>query len=280
MKNIKVVVTDLDSTLLYNDKFANLEQNKYLKELQNKGIKLIFATGRNWIKTKDWALELELNKFANIVVCENGSYITKVDNLEPMMIDYLEPKIAQDIFKQLNSENIKVYFQKIDEQDILYTNKVNILKNENDEVNIKNTKKLVENINDIASFEKITFFFSQFKADLDMYQVFDDIQSKYHEDILIAWGFSDDRKEIAYMISNKNANKGDKTLKLIESLGYKNEEVIFFGDSGNDIPAMKVFINSVAMGNADNEVKKIAKYTTDHCVDGGIMNFLKKKLEL
>ena len=48
-----------------------------------------------------------------------------------------------------------------------------------------------------------------------------------------------------------------------------------FGDGGNDIPMLKHVAVSVAMGNANDEVKKIANYVTDDVDSDGIIKALK-----
>lgn len=52
-------------------------------------------------------------------------------------------------------------------------------------------------------------------------------------------------------------------------------ETMAFGDGGNDIQMLEHVHTSVAMGNANDEVKNIADYVTDSVDDSGIVNALK-----
>ncbi len=54
------------------------------------------------------------------------------------------------------------------------------------------------------------------------------------------------------------------------------EETMAFGDGGNDISMLRHIPNSVAMGNAEDEVKKAAKHVTTSVDEDGIWNALKK----
>lgn len=52
-------------------------------------------------------------------------------------------------------------------------------------------------------------------------------------------------------------------------------ETMAFGDGGNDIPMLKYVAISIAMGNANDEVKNIADYITDSVENDGITAALK-----
>ena len=62
---------------------------------------------------------------------------------------------------------------------------------------------------------------------------------------------------------NKSVNKGVGVELLAKHLGVKQEEVITFGDAGNDLHMIQYAGLGVAMGNAFDEVKKAANYITD-----------------
>jgi Cof subfamily protein (haloacid dehalogenase superfamily) len=51
-------------------------------------------------------------------------------------------------------------------------------------------------------------------------------------------------------------------------------DVMYIGDSGNDISALRVVGHPIAMGNADPEVIKVAECTVAHVEDGGVADAL------
>lgn len=65
---------------------------------------------------------------------------------------------------------------------------------------------------------------------------------------------------------------------VLRHCGIDLTEAYAFGDGGNDIPMLSYVPNSVAMGNASDEVKRAARYVTDSVDDDGIANFLKQLL--
>ena len=71
---------------------------------------------------------------------------------------------------------------------------------------------------------------------------------------------------------------GTKQHGIDEFLKYYHinlEETMAFGDGGNDIPMLKHVAISIAMGNANDEVKTVADYVTDDVEHDGITKALK-----
>lgn len=62
--------------------------------------------------------------------------------------------------------------------------------------------------------------------------------------------------------------------EIIHHFGLKIDEVMAFGDGGNDIPMLRHAGIGVAMGNATDEVKAAANYTTTAVDEDGILNAL------
>lgn len=62
--------------------------------------------------------------------------------------------------------------------------------------------------------------------------------------------------------------------EIIRHFGLKIEEVMAFGDGGNDISMLRHAGIGVAMGNATDEVKAAANYTTTTVDEDGIRNAL------
>jgi hydroxymethylpyrimidine pyrophosphatase-like HAD family hydrolase len=67
-------------------------------------------------------------------------------------------------------------------------------------------------------------------------------------------------------------------LKLFEIEGIKKENVVAFGDGWNDLEMLQIVGEGVAMGNADEELKKIVGRTCDTNDNDGIAKYLEKYL--
>lgn len=63
--------------------------------------------------------------------------------------------------------------------------------------------------------------------------------------------------------------------KIMEYYGYKKDEIMAFGDGGNDKTMLMTAGIGVAMGNANEDVKEIANYVTISVDENGVLNALK-----
>jgi len=73
-----------------------------------------------------------------------------------------------------------------------------------------------------------------------------------------------------------NTNKGTGLNHLIELLNIKKEEVIAFGDGGNDLELLQSAGWPVAMENACNDLKLHAKLITKSNVEDGVADMLER----
>lgn len=63
--------------------------------------------------------------------------------------------------------------------------------------------------------------------------------------------------------------------KIMEYYGYKKDEIMAFGDGGNDKTMLMIAGIGIAMGNANEDVKEIADYVTTSVDNDGVLNALK-----
>lgn len=81
-------------------------------------------------------------------------------------------------------------------------------------------------------------------------------------------------------ITDRRAQKGLALDHLISSLGYSRREVMAFGDSLNDVSMLGMdFGATVAMGNASDEIKGIAKYVTKSNAEFGVAYAIEQVLK-
>ena len=66
------------------------------------------------------------------------------------------------------------------------------------------------------------------------------------------------------------ASKAAAIARILERTGLKREEIIAFGDGGNDISMLQYAGIGVAMGNADAEVREAADHVTADVDDDGL----------
>ncbi|MDQ7793962.1 MAG: HAD family hydrolase [bacterium] len=77
-----------------------------------------------------------------------------------------------------------------------------------------------------------------------------------------------------------NVNKKLAVERVAGLYGIGGDELAVFGDGGNDVDMLRGFRHSVAMGNADPEVKAVARFVTRSNDAGGIPHALSNILGL
>ena len=77
-------------------------------------------------------------------------------------------------------------------------------------------------------------------------------------------------------IMDKSVSKATGIEVILKHYGFTKDEAIAFGDNYHDVEMLKFIPQSVAMGNAPDDIKKIAFAVTDSNEDSGIYTYLKK----
>jgi len=75
-------------------------------------------------------------------------------------------------------------------------------------------------------------------------------------------------------LTNEGVTKGSALRKVAEQYDVALREVMYVGDSGNDLSALRIVGHPVAMGNAQLEVLEVAAHTVGHVNDGGLAQAL------
>lgn len=65
-------------------------------------------------------------------------------------------------------------------------------------------------------------------------------------------------------------DKGDAVRNVADSLGVSIEDTYAFGDGLNDICMLRAAGHGVAMGNAEDETKRVAEFVTTDILDNGV----------
>jgi hypothetical protein len=81
-------------------------------------------------------------------------------------------------------------------------------------------------------------------------------------------------------LTHEGVTKGTAMRSLAEEYGVSMADVMYVGDSGNDLSALQIVGHPVAMGNADPAVIKAAKHTVDHVDRGGLAQALEMAINL
>lgn len=74
MSEIKLIVSDLDGTLLNNDHIISKETSQVLNAIQAKGIGVVLASGRGYSQIRDICKNINMEQYSNGYIVGNSGF--------------------------------------------------------------------------------------------------------------------------------------------------------------------------------------------------------------
>ena len=258
----KMVVIDIDGTLV--DKNGNIspEDKSAVTRLDNSSIIVSLCTGRVIKASMPVIKELNLNTFH---IFYDGALIHNPRSLSTI---YARPLDAAIVREAINFSRKNDIYLELYSSERFFSERPNW----SDEVHKKffRVEPTKVNFDDIWDKERIL------KAEVVIHSDEEAAKAKLFEAnfgdrLRYSIARSPAYSDIDFInIVNPQVSKGVALEKLIEFYGYRASEVIAIGDGLNDIPLLKAAGVSVAMGNAFPEVKEAALYVTQDIEQHGV----------
>ena len=251
--SIKMIVTDLDGTLLRDDKTISERTLSALERCRNKGIKVAYATGRG-ASTATIVPHEFFDGYAHM----NGAKAYVGDELvynKTFSVDDVREMLVavDDAGFEIVAESGYSHYSSFD-----FSEKY-------PEWNIP-TEVVEFKTLDAEEIEKLY-------APLEMPEVEEIIRAHLADHLYVC--ITNDRFA---MVMNKDATKSKATASLAEIWGIKQDEIVGFGDDTNDIDLLEWCGIGVAMGNAFDGMKAIANQICDTNENDGIAKWLEENV--
>ena len=274
---IKAICMDLDGTLLNSEKTISEKTSKGLRSFADKGVKLILASGRTYKRMEAYATMINVDGSGGKIIESNGVGIYDYEKntyelIRRMNIEEAKEAIAYLCDKQLEilvmaEENVFVILAPNEEKSryLVRNNNMEGLKNRKF-FQIKSIDEVNEAINKICVFDDESII-SNLYEDMSKHRFKEDL---WFGRPLPSW----------LEIGPASISKGNALKKIMKREGFTKKEVVVFGDGENDLSMLEVVDNSVAMGNAMQNVKDVCAYECGTCDEDGIINFLIEKEEI
>lgn len=285
----KLIAIDLDGTLLNEYSMIPEATVQVLRQAKEKGVEIVLASGRPANSIITFARNLGID---NYLIAGNGSLLYDIQNNENIFDAFFDKEHALEI-ANICEEN-SVYYNAYTEREIIASSlKYNVLVYEKENLNKPEGQRthinIVPNIRDYIAQSDCNEYLKMTICD-ESKIVFDNILRKLEkvQDIEILkpeWmskkyfkhGTSEFSLQYYFSeITKKDINKWVALEKLAEKLDIKKEEIIAIGDNVNDEVMIRNAGLGIAMGNATNEIKNIADYTTDSYTDEGVRKAIEK----
>jgi Cof subfamily protein (haloacid dehalogenase superfamily) len=252
---IKLIVTDMDGTLLTEkghlpDGFMDI-----LDRLRAKDIKLVAASGRPY-----YTLQTNFGPIGRYLsyICENGALV--VDNDKVIYESVIDSSIVSEVLssaKEIESNAVVLcstncaYVENCSEEHLAEIKKYyTCLKIVDDLSKVTDPVVKITICNLETSHENLNNFF----------------KPKFDEKLnVVGSGL------IWIDISNKNVNKGTALEALMNTYNVSSEETMVLGDYYNDIEMLQKAEYSFVMENAPEDMKQYGKYIAASNEEAGVL---------
>ena len=263
----KAVAVDMDGTFLDDRKQFDHEQfDQLLTEFEKRGVHFIVASGRPYVRLKQ-----DFKGFADRMdfVTLNGSrLIIKGKDAASYPMDRADVLELLDDVQAKYGKMATMVFQK----DIAYLHS-EIDKDERDFLAyFAGNSDVIDDWNDLPED--------------DIYQITFGMDSKHAADVEEAFNKNHDNKISAFAsatfaidVNVKGVSKGSGLERLLAKMDMTGDDLIAFGDGGNDIPMLDFAKYSYAMANGMDKVKKHAKFIAPANTENGVFRVLQKYLD-
>lgn len=260
--SIKLVVTDLDGTLLNKNHEVTETNKKAVRAAVDLGVTVTIATGRMYSSALPYAKQLGVDV---PIITYNGALIKSVSG-EVLFARYIDPEVVKEVsaFCRKKDWYLQIYH--------------------NDELYFKERNGKAKGYEALAGIHGIA-------AGDDLYTMQDRIpkmlvitksgeESDAFVKVLQAHFdgkiFATKSNPTYIEIVHPKVNKAVALDVLMEKLNVTKDEVMAIGDSNNDVPMLRAAGMSIAMGNANEEIKSFCTAVTEDCAHDGVAAALRK----
>lgn len=268
-EQVRVIAMDLDGTLLRTDKTIGERTKKALMRAQERGIRLVLASGRHFRGVFGFAQELELRKYGGFIIGINGGQVYDCKNEKMVSEIFMDDSLMReyiDAWKSrlcpADSVGIMAYTDGVLFSQDPEAHKVRSAA-EHNHLELRVPEQFPEDI-DRSALKVIVAG----KAEI-IQPIRRELEKEFEGRIYLTHSSPDFIEAMPY-----GMDKGRGIRILCEHLGFGADRVAAFGDGDNDVPMLETAGAGVAMGNAEKHVLELADYVTGTNDEEGIAEFL------
>lgn len=254
-KNIKILFTDLDGTLLNDKKEISPGNQAAIDEILAAGHKIVITTGRPLSSGILIAERAGLMRDGCYVIAFNGGLIYEPYKDKIIYENRMPAELAKEIFRTALEAGLHI-------QTYSYSKVLALKETEDLKRYCRITEMKYEIVSDIdVAFEKepckVLVVNYHEKSEMERFQK--EINTKY-SDVINTFFSSDSLLEIV----PKGTSKGNAVRWLCETLGIPIENSVAAGDAPNDIEMLKAAHIGAVMKNAFPGVREYGNYVTEN----------------
>ena len=259
MRNIKLIVLDLDGTLLKSDKTVSVVTIDALEQARRAGIKIAFASARS-----EKAMLPYISAVKPDAVISNGGALAKAGGVEVFNCQ-LPAESVRHIIKRcfaLSDGNCEITIES--DHGYFWNYKPDT------DLSYMGDNRAAVIYNDFRDFNYPAY---KVTAEVEREQDARDIAAEIPDCETLSF-----RGEIWRRFARKAATKVNAIEHICGHFGVSRESAAAFGDDLNDLGMIEYCGMGVAMGNALPEVKAAARFVTGTNDEDGVARFIEREI--
>ncbi len=265
--DIKMIVFDLDGTLLDIDHQLQQKTIEAVEMIRDMGIRTLVATGRMYCSAKPHTDRLGI---IDPIITYNGALVVDPKTQQEIFHEPIPFKIAEKITKMVvkNDYHLQLYID--------------------DKLFVSEENKFTDRYEDISGIKanavgRLDEFLEEEPTKMLIIEEDEDKQVEINNFLIENFA---DQIELSSSypsfieITKKDMSKAVPVQKLAAEFGIKQEEVMAFGDGLNDLKMIEWVGQGIAMQNAHPELQEHADDTAPDHNELGIARYLKQHFNL
>jgi Cof subfamily protein (haloacid dehalogenase superfamily) len=255
----KMIVLDLDDTLLRDDLTISPRTQQSLMEAQEAGVKVVLASGRPTSAMLPIADELCLKEYGSFILSFNGGKIINCQTGDEWFSSSLPIKTVHQLYEISQRENVWIHTYVGETIIVEEPNQYTDIEGELTKLDIKVVDSFINSVTEPVV--KVLML-----AEPSILAI---VEKKLQKEL--AGSLSIVRSKPFFLeFTRAGVTKGTSLDSLIQQLGISRDEVIAIGDSNNDLSMIQFAGLGVAMGNASEAIKAQADFVTDTNMNDGV----------
>jgi Cof subfamily protein (haloacid dehalogenase superfamily) len=272
---IRLLIADVDGTLVTREKILTERARAAVSRMQSAGIKFAITSGR---PPRGMQMLIEPLALTTPIAAFNGGMFINPD-LSVIEQRVLQADVIEPAMQTMRTYGLDTWIYRGTDWFVRERHGPHV---DREEWTVKFPPSVVSNFkgltNDVAKLVGVsddleavckceTAVREQFAAKVHMRQ------SNPQREMLVSAA----RSQPYYLdVTHPDANKGYVVLRLGEMLGIPTDRIATIGDMPNDIAMFEKGGVSIAMGQANDEVKSAANYTTTSSEEEGFANAVER----
>ncbi len=259
----KAIFLDLDGTLLDDNKNVSEKNKEAIQYAEEKGAIVCLCTGRQSRAAKKFKKMADVK--GRYLISANGSEIEDLEEKEVLFSSNLDKDLCKNLYNLAQEKECliridTVYGRYINNLKYTYFEEFELNEDIDKFLNENNVIQITIAVEGEKEIDKIINYISKLnRTDIK-------IENRYKIQFFNLWAIN---------VINVNASKGNAIYGLCKYLKIDPKDVIAMGDDLNDISMLKTAGLGVAMGNAMEEVKAVAKEITKTNNENGVAETIK-----